>query len=254
MTFIRYIVDPSQLVLMIGTVVGALVAFIVAGHYDRYSLRIRIFTLVAGGLILVGTVWSGYNQSQDQTTILNLNKTNAVLNAELARRSMDQARYLSGGDNYCYFDLVREYDPTNHISWYVIHTGPDRNTPVYGVHGTIMDYNKEMSIRRSNQQMSDREVREATAESFSLGDVNPTEIEFRRFRRQDMGTSTSQAYVIDFYARNGHWRQATMLERVNGKWLLASKVRQVGIGPLSMKCQYAAMSKGFPTNALPSDW
>jgi len=185
--------------------------------------------------------------------IIDLAETNAVLGVRLADLANRTSAFLSGGNNYCYFDLAEDYEPSNHISWFIIHTGPETYIPVYHVRGTIQDCSKSLELKRTNPQMTDQEIREASTESFDLNDVDPKD--WRKFRREDMGKRTFQTYVIDFYARNGHWEQTVTLARPNGKkWLIASKVRQVGIGVLSMASPYASMSDGFPTDMLPQNW
>lgn len=228
----------------------------------RQVVRGLIFLLILGTVITCIVVCNDDRKASMLATevrlktqrIIDLAETNAVLGVRLADLADRNSSFMSGGNNYCYFDLVEPYDPTNCIAWYIIHTGPDRNVPVYQVRGYIQDLGKLNELKTKNPTMTGRAIREASTTYFDLGDVNPGDL--RTYQRPDMGTRLNQAYLIDFYARNGHWQQMTILLRTNStaRWMQASRVRPREPLAPAMTHRYSGMSEGFPTNMLPQNW
>jgi len=228
----------------------------------RQVVRGLIALLILATITTCAVVWNDDRMARTLATevrlktqrIIGLAETNAVLGVRIADLADRNSRFLSGGDNYCYFDLVESYDPTNRIAWYIIHTGSGGNFPVYQVRGYIQDLGKANDLKTKNHTMTDREIRETSTTHFDLGDVNPED--WRTYQRLDMGARTDQAYLIDFYARNGRWQQMSVLVRTNrnARWLLASKVRPFSHGSPAMAHPYSSMSQGFPTNWLPKGW
>jgi hypothetical protein len=241
-------ISGSMIAMVIGGVLAALFGFIASISKEEKTPRwLCVCTFVAGLIVIAGGVASGISDAQDAKAIQEKTDSIAQLTATIADLTTENAAMLTGGKNFCYFDPVES--STNEFTWHLVRMGQGTQAPLYDVKCTIIDIHKLRSQPEPGTPSSpSRNALTAATQSFSLGTLNPGET--RVFRKTNLGGIQSQAYVIDFQARNGTWKEIICFEFVSGKW-----TRAVRFEPDHNTRDFIHsdwwLTGEFPSNAIP---
>jgi hypothetical protein len=170
-----------------------------------------------------------------------------TLNTELQQRLLDssgeilsQGKVISnlsqqaidtttGGGSFCYMSLTG--DPNGKVMTPVfLHIGKH---PLYDIRVRIVDFQRFDALQAGVQRPLTLDEFFATDTNLSLGDLplQSSWVEFDRTIPFNTASSNRQDYRIFFNARNGYWSQDLSWEKVDGKWIMSTRVfRDVGVG------------------------
>jgi hypothetical protein len=247
--FAKFFFHFPQVIGLLGTIAVIYFAFKM-GSLEKSSKKrkLAISACIASAVLVVSGVWSGYEKEHSDAILLRTVKSNAELSGKIAEMTRENAALLTGGEHYCYFDPIET--ASNQFTWYLVRQGSGTPGPIYDISVSIIDINKLRSHEPSGTPaVPNPEALAGATESFSIGTMNPDES--RIFRKIDLSGLKSQAYVIDFRARNGSWKQAICFELVDGKWTRAVRFRPLSPGAQSFILSDPWITGNFPSNAIP---
>lgn len=251
--FAKFFFHFPQLIGLMGTIAATYFALTI-GKMEKSTRKrkVAIGTCIASMLLIISGLWSGYEKDKSDSILLKTVKTNAELSEKIAEMTRNTAAFFTGGEFYCFFDPIET--SSNQFTWYLTRQGRKGvgapTPPLYDISVSIIDINKLRSHKPSGSPDAPNPEALANAtEGFFIGTMNPTEFS-REFRKVDMSGMKSQAYVINFCARNGSWQQAICFELVDGKWTRAVRFHP-GHDAQSFISSEPWITGNFPTNAIP---
>jgi hypothetical protein len=237
-------------VIVVGGLVTTVAGFLVAYHQNppaRLLKRLAVAAAIGGVLAIIGGVWAGYQQDRDGADLMAKTDAIAQLSARIADLTSVNAAMLTGGESFCYFDPV-ETSP-NEFTWYLVRMGRGTQAPLYDVRGSVLDVN---ALRTQPQpgtpSVPNPQALAAARKTFSLGTLNPSES--RVFQKTNLSGMKSQAYIIDFQARNGTWTQVICFEFAAGKWTRAVRFQPDHDTRAFISSDWW-LTGNFPSNAIP---
>lgn len=248
---LRYLFSFPLLVGIIGMCCAAYFAYRLAQLEDSPAKkRLGVLGSLASLLLIISSVWSGFEQEKQGQSLATATAQNTQLSARIVDLTEKNAALITGGEHFCYFDPVETSDTsTNEFTWYLVRMGRGTPGPIYDISCSIIDIN---ALRAQPQpgtpSAPNSQALAAATESIHLGTLNPGE--HRIFRKVSLADVDSQAYIVRFSARNGSWSQTICFERVNGKWTRAIRFKPdhetAGFIPSE-----PWITGEFPTNAIP---
>lgn len=205
------VLGPSTLILLaaIMTAVGAV------WTSQEDSLRSKLLG-PAGLLFLaamfgaIGAVWSSQQQ--------------VLFEREIARTNKDIANKVTGGNSFCYFQLMGINSNGTGV-FIVVDSG---HYPLYDVMATITDLQKLEKIMNhiihSGALLKRMQIEAQAQTRLPIGDMAPSL--GRTFNAVTLGRAVKRDFNVSFTARNGSWTELMRFRLVNGKWLQAIRVQR----------------------------
>lgn len=180
------------------TFIGAIIAAIGAFNKTKQAKRI---VLIGAVIVAVGSFWSAIQSNK--------------FKAELKMQNYYILSTITGGENFCRLSLVSINSITNNALMIAI---PVREYPLYEVNFRIIDLAKFEKLPE-----------DVTFEDFSrtqininVGNLSPGVCKV--LDKLNLGTGNEKKYNVFMSARNGHFIQLIRLKRIEGNWVMATKI------------------------------
>ena len=248
MEWLKFMIGLPQVLLSIGTLGAMYIAFRLSRRDETQSLRIRVFTVIAGILVWSGTLVSSYQQAKDQQKMLSLSESNAALSAEIASTTKNQADILTGGENPCHFIAAVGAD----MVWYIDLRRPNRDAPLYDVTATVTDIGEVWRLHKQHPEKNEQEFIPLCTKTFDLGTLNETD-RAKVFRKEAVGDKRWGLYEITFRARNGRWAERLAFAFDDDRGYVAYHVKPIPAhSPKGME-EILFVPEAFPTNRFDMD-
>lgn len=188
-----FIYGPSA-----ATFIGALIVAIGA---FRKTKQAKIVVLIGAIIVAVGSFWSAIQSNKFES--------------ELKVQNYCILSTITGGESFCRLSLVSINSSTNNALMIAIPMG---EFPLYEV----------------NFRIADLETFEKMPEDFTYDDFSKTQINInvgnlspgicKELGKLNLGTGNEKKYNVFISARNGFFTQLIRLMRIEGKWVMATKV------------------------------
>jgi len=201
-----------------GAVIAGIGAFVATRQQDQqrveyeHEIRVRTDSLLA-----------------KTEEIAELNHQLAAKNDELARLALRQLDTITGGDSFCTLQLTDLDNPL----------GP-RVTLKH--HGDFPLSDLLLSIADSEADLDEGRGMNQLVGTIAVG--TDAGLSSNSVRRRFIVSGDAKDFFVGFRAKNGVWRQAVSLRRVDGRWKTATRAyRKEGS---SIKELLAIVDEGFP--------
>jgi len=176
-------------------------------------------------------------------SLLVVSTAATIVQSWQSERELDQARHevldtIIGGDSFCYLELGGMVTPAGIPNITVIHSG---KYPIYDAQVRIVPLTDPS--RDPNARTVDRPF--GNDLFFQIGSLSPNTATILPANQKIVGDSLK--WNAFFFARNRSWDQLLRLRRVNGQWLMATKI----ISKKDERQLYYQVDSGYPT---PIDW
>lgn len=222
MSVVKFFLDPSQILLCLGTVIATIVATVFAYH-EKKRWWIVVAVPLSGILVYAGTVYASYQQSKDEAEIVRLTQENGEQQKYLNE-------YYSGGRMMCFF---RPHLITNELYGMKMEFRGDykrkeMRPPIYDLKAYIMltrtnNWPEELRSSFPLEKWFDlKKGGVPVVEQVTIGTAYATENPSRaHYYMINLKGGSSQVMRIHFYARNGDWVEVIQFENVDGNWVYA---------------------------------
>jgi len=190
---IKYFIFSPSTVVFIGALITAIGAFWKAKQSKKV---IFIGTLI----VVVGAFWVAAESNKFEDEIKRLN--NYILST------------ITGGDSFCRLSLVSINSSTNNALMCAIPVG---EYPLYDVHFTIADLGK---VEKMPDDFTYEDFRR-TVTNINVGNLAGS---CKVLGKLNLGSGDEKKYTVNIIARNGFFTQLIRLKRIEGKWIIATKV------------------------------
>lgn len=242
MPFLKFIISPATIVILIGGLTIAIFGYLASNKEKKTTPKyISVGALIGGLLVIIGGVLSGYSDFK-QTNLLNirteqiynLSKDNTKLsirNTELSKLNKELNEYtinsITGGDSFCYYKIAYPgaVGSKNTFSRWLTHIG---RFPIYDLSIRIYDSNKCSEITE-NKKFNFNELLRCQeylnrASFYKLGNANF----FQNMPEiiQLPSDVDKLSYSIFFTARNGEWLEQVVFRKIQNKWTWAFQVKR----------------------------
>jgi hypothetical protein len=243
MQFIKFIISPDILIILIGGLVTLVFGYLSSNKEEKpLPKSIARGTFIGGILVIIGGILSGYSDFQQSNLlnirteqIYNLSQDNAKLsrqNASLSEQNKELNTYtinsITGGESYCYYKIACPgiVGSDNNFSRWLTHVG---TFPIYDLSIRIFDSSK-CSKATENDRFSFEELLRCqeyyhNASFFKLGNANFFQNMPEMVKLPKEGDKIS--YSVFFTARNGEWLERVVFRKIQNKWLCAFQVKRL---------------------------
>ncbi len=276
MDFLKHLISSSTLILIIGSIIT-----VISGYYAVISQKkttqryIATCAAIGGFLIVVSSVISSFETSQDinliksqSMQIIEMAKENRELNQKIfqldstnisqskeivnlskqnSKLSFFVANDITGGNSFCYFEILFPMENENTIWRKLKHVG---DFPLHNLNIRIADsYRDGLFLKKYNstipieeiEKMDERIYKETF---FKVGQGNVADdmkiikipLDLNKYK-----------FSIFFTARNGEWHQDIVLNKVKGQWQIAIRVTKYDTNQ-KLITLHEKISKDFPKN------
>ncbi len=223
-----------------------------------FLTNVHAFTIIGLFFVLFGTLLSikGQQIINDKTSIELQNKAkkieelsekNIKLSEENKNLVLESTAIITGGDSYCYIDILPAINNSNTID---LHLAREGGYPIYDISLRIDDC-EEVDRIFKEEQMVTKFHRESLAKSmerlskaskvFPVGNLGPN----RGLLLGDLtlpSNADKKSYFVDITSRNSYITEKIIFRRVEGKWKIAYKVMR------NNKIAKEFVENGFPEN------
>lgn len=182
-----------------------------------------LVVFIGAAITAIGALWVSIRQSKFDSELRKKNDEIAKLNHKIANS-------ITGGESFCYLELLRIQDLSEKRMLSVAHQG---NYPVYDVKMSIMDKIKYKKLTREKTKSgyATSDILKAQSDAsihFDLGNLPPDSTKPLRNESENVFIDLSDLDHLEFQvtinARNGFIYQDLILKKINEDWKKASRV------------------------------
>lgn len=182
-----------------------------------------LVVFIGAAITAIGALWVSIRQSKFDSELRQKNDEIAKLNHKIANS-------ITGGESFCYLELLRIQDLSEKRMLSVAHQG---NYPVYDVEMSIMDKvkYKKLTLGKTKSGYATLDILKAQSDAsihFELGNLPPNSTKPLRNESGNMFIDLSNLDHVEFQVtintRNGFIYQNLILKKINGDWKKASRV------------------------------
>ena len=194
-------------------------------------------TLIAIGAILtvIGAFWSNRQQTASERSLREKSE-------EIIRLNQEINNSIIGGDSFCYVSVFGPMPETDTGKFMLVHEGEYN---LYDLTVIVKDLEKMGKIFRQKNNTATIAELSSTETTIPVSNLLGSLIPSLSWSlcSFDFSNSDTQRFTFHFIARNGDFQQDLRARKINGEWLVATRVVR------DEKEIYANIHPEFPRNA-----
>ena len=243
MSVIKFFLDPSQILLCLGTIIATIVATVYAYHEKRRRWMVLAVPL-SGFLVYAGTIIASFQQAKDEAEIFRLTQENNY-------QQINLNDFMSGGKMMCLFYPILV---TNNL--YGLQLGvsgscsPDMRPSIYDLKAFIGSIKPNPSAKKTPYRTIEWPLKGGVImQELDIGTINTRDNIQNISYFIDLNGLSEQVILIRFFARNGSWVEIIQFELVDGGWVYALS-QNPSLETKSFIEKHQSVPDNFPTNKL----